>query len=121
MTEREIMHAVRDALGKDRRVVLWRNDIGAVDRVVNGRKVHTRYGLAVGSSDLIGIVRMVYTDRPDVGRFVALECKTATGRITEEQDLFLNLVRRFGGFACVVRSVVDATNAVDRCVAGESE
>jgi hypothetical protein len=108
------MHAVREALGKDRRVVLWRNDVGAVSRTVRGKNVHTRYGLAVGSSDLIGVLS-------PSGRFVAIECKAATGRTTEEQDLFLALVRRFGGFACVVRSVEDAIKAVDRACAGERE
>jgi hypothetical protein len=114
MSERDIQHAIRLALGSDRRVVLWRNDVGQAQRTVGGRTVHTRYGLAVGSSDLIGILR-------PSGRFVALEVKTATGRTTKDQDLFLNLVRGAGGFACVVRSVDEAREAIERASRGAIE
>ena len=111
MLEREVMHAIREAIGKDGRAVLWRNDVGAVDRTVRGRKMHTRYGLCVGSSDLIGILKRS-------GRFIALEVKQAGGSTTEDQDLFLQLVRNCGGFACVVRSAEDAIAAIDRAVTG---
>ena len=115
MAERDIMHAVRLALGKDPRVILWRNDVGSVERKLpNGRTIHTRYGLCVGSSDLIGILR-------PSGRFIAIELKTETGRPTEEQVLFLDLVRRAGGFACIVRSVDEAIQAVDRAASGACE
>jgi hypothetical protein len=80
-------------------IVLWRNNVGqyrAGNRFV-------RYGLAVGSSDLIGIYR---------GRFVAIECKSERGRTTPHQDRFMDLVRRNGGYACVARSVEDVRAAV---------
>lgn len=115
MAERDIQHAVRLALGKDPRVVLWRNDVGQVERKLpNGRTIHTRYGLCVGSSDLIGILR-------PSGRFLALELKTETGRPTDEQRLFLDLVRAAGGFACIVRSVEDAIAAIERASAGATQ
>lgn len=41
------------------------------------------------------------------GRFVAVEVKTADGRIRPEQELFLQLVRNAGGIAFVCRSVDD--------------
>jgi hypothetical protein len=106
--ETPIVQAIRLALGRMPDCVLWRNNTGVAtfqDRPV-------RYGLANGSSDLIGIV---------AGRFVALEVKTLTGRASDEQNLFLNLVRQKGGFACVVRSVDDALSAIDRCRKGLSE
>ena len=63
-------------------------------------------------SDLIGCLN---------GRFVALEVKTATGRATSEQRLWLDLVRRHGGFAAIVRSVDDARAAIARARTGASE
>lgn len=111
MLEREIQHAVRLALGTDPRVVLWRNAQGFYRE--EGRAI--QYGIGgAGGSDLIGMLR-------GSGRWVALEIKTATGRTTPEQERFLSLVRKCGGFACVVRSVDEARAAVTRACAGASE
>lgn len=41
------------------------------------------------------------------GRFVALEVKTATGKVTPLQWLFIDQVKAAGGVAAVVRSVED--------------
>lgn len=110
LSESIIQREIRLALGKRKDLVLWRNNTGVAKHVTT----HVRYGLCVGSSDLIGILRM-----PDgIGRFVALECKTRDGRTTEDQDLFLNLVRNRGGFAAVVRSVADAEQAIARALTG---
>ncbi len=107
--ESVIQAEIRMALS-DLGLVFWRNNVGAAQDPATGR-VHA-YGLAVGSADLIGIVD---------GRFCALEVKSATGRTTEHQDRWLALVRRAGGFACVVRSAADAIAAVARCRAGGVE
>jgi len=56
-------------------------------------------GLAVGSSDLIGLT--------DKGRFLAVETKTPKGRITEGQESFIDMVNRMGGIGIVARSVDD--------------
>jgi hypothetical protein len=58
------------------------------------------YGICVGSSDLIGIA--------PCGRFLAVEVKTATGRVTKEQQTFIDAVCRAGGIAGIARSVDDA-------------
>lgn len=42
------------------------------------------------------------------GRFIALEVKTATGRLTEKQARYLEQVRAAGGIGEVVRSVDEA-------------
>lgn len=73
--------------------LIWRNDTGAY-RAEGNRLV--RYGLCKGSADLIGVA-------PD-GRFLAVECKTATGRTTLEQDKFIAAVIAKGGRAGVARS-----------------
>mgnify|MGYP000438039372 CR=1 FL=1 len=114
LTEGSIQDRIRIALGEDPRVCMFRNNVGQC--VQDGRVV--RYGTGgVGGSDLLGIVTM-----PDgVGRFCAMEVKSATGRPSPEQIAFLDAVRRRGGFAAIVRSVEDARAAVERCCAGASE
>lgn len=102
MAERDIQHAVRLALGQyPDRVCVWRNNTG-VARQANGRVI--RYGLCVGSSDLIGLT--------SEGQFVAIELKASRGRLSHEQELFLALVRRNGGLAGVARSVTEALSLV---------
>lgn len=78
-------------------------ELGAVV-LQNARPLHA--GLCVGSSDLIGWKTVTIT--PDmvgqqVAIFVAAEVKTATGRLTGEQQNFLNKVRDAGGLAVVIR------------------
>jgi len=109
MRESEIQQQIRAALGRGHGLVLWRNSTGIAER--DGR-TH-RFGLCRGSADLIGILS-------PSGRFVALEVKRPNGKPTEEQTLFLELVRKQGGFAAVVDSVDSALAAVDRAKRGES-
>ncbi len=76
--------------------------------LVDARPVH--FGLITGSSDLIGIRPVIVT--PDmvgqtIGVFVALEVKTKRGRVTREQQHFLDHIAEQGGIAAVVRGVGD--------------
>lgn len=66
-----------------------------------GRPLHA--GLCIGSSDLIG-----YRTIGGIAQFVALEVKSTTGRVTAQQEQFLNQIQAGGGCAGVVRSVGDA-------------
>ena len=77
--------------------LVWRQDTGAY-RAKSGALV--RYGLCVGSSDIIGL-------SPD-GRFLAVEVKTDTGRATEAQLRFIAAVQAAGGRAGIARSAADA-------------
>ena len=63
-----------------------------------------RFGLAVGSSDIIGIA--------PCGRFFAVEVKTRTGKPTKEQMVFLNAVNNAGGISGIARSVEDALKLI---------
>ncbi len=86
---------------------LWRNNTGAL-RDARGQLV--RYGLCPGSSDLIGYRTITIT--PDmVGQrlavFAAVEVKDR-GRLTAQQEAFLNLIQQAGGLAGVARSVPEA-------------
>lgn len=111
MSESEIQAAIRAALGRLPDVCLWRNHVGQLTDA--GGRTHP-FGLAVGSADLIGVLA-------PSGRLIALECKTPAGRLRPEQRSWLAVVRRFGGFACVVRSVEEALAAVERARKGALE
>lgn len=74
-----------------------------------------RYGLGIGTSDLIGW-RTEIIGGQRVARFVAVECKSEKGRLTDEQAAFLATVRQAGGLAIEARSVEDAEIALRRAV-----
>lgn len=112
MKESEIQDAVRLALGRERGVLLWRNSVGTAEHWTGTGVQRVRYGLAPGSADLVGLVD---------GRFFALEIKAPGGRVAPEQEQWLALVRRNGGFAAVVRSADEARACVERCRAGASQ
>lgn len=79
---------------------LARNNSGLAE-YPDGSKV--RYGLfAPGGSDCIGWIPY-RVQQGDVGTelplFAAVEIKTGKGRLTEDQERFLRIVERAGGFA----------------------
>jgi hypothetical protein len=81
-------------------------------------------GLGAGSADVVGIVTV---GARAFGRVFCLEVKLPAderlraGTLSADQKRWLSVVRRFGGFACVVRSIDEATQAVQRCRKGASE
>lgn len=113
MSEAEILRDIRVALGREPDLVLTRNTVGQAEEwdPNTGRARTIKHGLGKGSADLVGILA-------PSGRWFCLEVKTATGRTTPEQESWLAMVRGMGGFACVVRSVVDARAALDRARIG---
>lgn len=86
-------------------VRLFRNNVGfdAQNKV--------RYGLAPGSSDLIGWTQVEITQH-HVGRkvaiFTAIEVKSEFGRIRSDQQRFVDFVDECGGISGICRSVADA-------------
>lgn len=100
-SEANIQNDILVALSKAGATV-WRNNTGALQDKT-GRLV--RYGLCKGSSDIIGIC-------PD-GRFLAVEVKKTTGRVTEDQVRFIDAVRAKGGRSGVARSVEDALRILE--------
>jgi hypothetical protein len=124
LTESQILAAIRVALGREPDLVLWRlSQGGAVSR--KGQTY--RAGLSVnGASDLIGILSETVDQCVDydharrvVGRWFCLEIKSAKGIVSNEQRMFIQLVRQKGGFAAVVRSVPEALAALERARRGE--
>lgn len=120
-TQRRIQLSLSDATTR-----LWRNNVGAAWQgkavehsgglvtLYGPRRVE--YGLAPGSSDLIGL-RSVEITPEMVGQrvaiFCAVEVKTAKGRPTDEQAAFLKTVNLLGGRAGIARSEDEAKIIVD--------
>lgn len=133
-SEREIKHAIRVRLGRMPDVLLYNNPVGVVEVGRDLRNVLARllgllrsmrvddalglltstlatkgrmmvFGLAPGSSDLIGI--------GPGGQFLALEVKTSTGRASKEQKQFIALVHRYGGTGAIVRSADEAVAVIE--------
>jgi hypothetical protein len=105
--EGRLLRGIPKALRQESDVLIWRNTTGVTEH--DGRRIS--YGLALGWSDLVGIIA-------PSGRFLAIEVKTPQGHLTEHQGQFLERVRQRGGFACVVRTVEEARLAVRRAREG---
>jgi hypothetical protein len=81
--------------------VAWAQRMNVVSQRIDQRYVRAGF---VGLSDIIGQM----TD----GRFLAIECKSSTGRLTDNQAAFLDTVRRHGGVAFMARAVDDVWHAL---------
>jgi hypothetical protein len=102
MREQAVMQRVAlEATRKGWRV--FRNNVGVL---MDQRGVPVRYGLMVGSGDLIGWRPVTIT--PDmvgqtIGQFVSLEVKGPRGQVSEAQQRWAAMVEAGGGLALVVR------------------
>lgn len=90
---------------------LWKNNVGALEDT-HGRLV--KYGLCVGSSDLIGFkVEQIHLDRfnssEPMARFAAIECKSFKDKLSKSQHTFLSHVLASGGIAKVAQEQKDGT------------
>lgn len=121
MSEGKLMREVQIALCKDPLVRLLRNNVGEAwagawyrdsqGRVVIPNAYRIRYGLGVGTSDLIGIKSELVTLEMvglRLARFVAIETKGTLTRTRTEQKAFIEVVNTLGGRAGIARSVADA-------------
>src|SRR3974377_1211116 len=95
LKESDLVLAVRELSAGN--VRLFRNNVGTLQDM-RGNYVH--YGLAVGSSDLIGWRTHVIVPR-DVGSevaiFTAIECKTRKGLVTPAQAAVIKTGTQAGG------------------------
>jgi hypothetical protein len=76
----------------------------ALRQVTLGNAQMIPCGLAVGSSDLIGLT--------STGQFFAIEVKTKTGRASKEQLAFIEAVRANGGLAGIARTEQEALDII---------
>ena len=96
------MNAIQYAVNASGLAIVIRNDVGKAEVVRENLVVqHLTYGLGVGSADLIGCC-------VPSGRFLGLEVKTATGRLSEDQRRWLAVWAKRGALVGVVRSVDEA-------------
>lgn len=110
MSETATLQEIRLALGREPTVRLFRNQVGAL-KDITGRTVH--FGMHKGSSDLIGL--RIVTVTPDmIGQrlaiFAAIEVKAPGGKhpVTEDQERFIEFIRKAGGLAGVARNPTQA-------------
>lgn len=106
----QLVNETRLALGMEPDFTMWLN---AKVTYVDGQP-RAKPGLGKGSTDLIGILA-------PSGRLVALEAKTGDAVPTREQRMFMELIRKRGGFSAVFHSVQEAKAALDRARNGQSQ
>lgn len=73
-----------------------------------------RYGLAKGACDLLGILA-------PLGRWFCIELKVGKNKPSNDQNLFMNLIRSKGGFAKPAWSVDEVKAALERARGGANE
>ena len=98
--EHRIQNEIRAALTPC--AVIFRANVGRV-RTPDGRYFTT--GLPAGFSDLFGF-------RKSDGKAIFIEVKTPCGRVTEKQEHFLRIMRRYGAITGVCRSAEEAIRLV---------
>jgi hypothetical protein len=101
-TEAQILKAVMALLKRHPKVAqCWRQNSGTFqERNRDGSVRYIRANTQRGMSDIMGVMKD--------GRTLAIEVKSATGRMRPGQEEFLATIRQAGGVAGVCRSVEDA-------------
>jgi len=110
-SETKIQQEIRLALGQRSDLRLFRNETGKLPDPRTGQWV--QFGLAKGSSDLIGFKTIKITPEmigQEIAQFVSLEIKTESGKLTDIQENWLQKVKSSGGIVGVARTVKDALN-----------
>lgn len=102
MTPREadLVQSILLTFGSRPGIRLWRVNTGAVktaDRFI-------RYGLP-GMADISGLLA-------PSGRRIEIECKSATGRQSEQQRNWQRMIEKHGGLYVLARSVEDVERAL---------
>lgn len=100
MAESNVVHDILRDWGAHPRLRIWRQNTGAA--TLNGRLV--RFGTP-GAADIQGVLR-------PAGRFLAIECKSATGKQREQQVKWQRMVEDHGGLYVIARSVADVDEAL---------
>ena len=98
--EHQLMLEIMAAISND--CVIFRHNVGKV-RTPDGRYFCT--GIPAGYSDLQG-------HRKSDGRAVYIEVKTKSGRVSPQQQHFIDRMQKTGAIAGVCRSVDDAINLI---------
>ena len=92
----------------------FRNNTGVLQDK-NG--TYVRYGLAVGSPDIIGCTPIVVTNKmvgQKIGIFTAIEIKSYKGKATKEQLAFNEMVKSMGGISGIAYSVEESSKIIQK-------
>ena len=120
MREKLIQSQVQGVLNaKNAPSRVFRNNVGGYHTADGG---YIRYGLGVGSADLIGFVRRIITSDMigmTLAQFLAVELKTPTGRLSVQQKAWLNLINTSGGLGMVMRSPAEAEDFLEEISHGK--
>lgn len=123
--ETALMRRIRLFVQRRWRCRLFRNNVGLAwtGKAIVGaigvlikRPYQIRFGLAVGSSDVVGISSILITPAmvgTRVGVFTALEIKGPSGHLTDAQKNFLAMVIDMGGRAAAVRSIEETISFME--------
>ena len=109
--ETVLQQNIRLALGQEKNLRLFRNQVGQLPDPRTGRYI--QFGLAKGSSDLIGFKTIKITPEmigQDLAVFTSIEVKTNSGQLSKYQHNWLQAVKKAGGIVGVARNVKDALN-----------
>lgn len=111
MRESTISSLIRKAIARDGRALVTRNNVGVLR---DERGVPVRYGLGIGSPDLVGLLTAT-------GRVFCLEVKQPGKKATTHQLAWARACRARGGFCATVHSAEEAMAALDRALKGGSQ
>ena len=105
MSETQLQKAILQLLHikYSHKAVFFRNNTGAV----KSGKSYIKYGLGVGSADIIGCLG---------GRFIALEVKLPKGRQSPDQMKWQGAIEHCGGFYAIVRSPEEAMRVIEEMI-----
>jgi hypothetical protein len=104
----------RERYGREPGLKIYLN-VKVRPRRVKGKDIWTAEpALGVGTSDLLCVLA-------PHGRLVALEGKTGTAKLTEDQQLFRDLIRSLGGFYSEFSTVEEAGACIERARKGATE
>lgn len=95
--EREIQKSILDYLSL-RKINAWRTNSGISFSSYKEKQFITRLAPR-GTSDIIGFL--------NDGRFLGIEVKKPGGKVSDDQDIFLNKINRAGGVGFVAYSIDD--------------
>ena len=98
MSETHIRNAICSWLRFHDALVVIYDNVGIYDQKLGRYRVRNNIHRILGVSDLIVLWRKMY---------LAIEVKSATGRLSDHQKVFLEKVNSLGGVGIVARSIGD--------------
>jgi len=119
-SEKKLQTQILRELGSHKDFRLFRNSVGlgytgavtqSSDGYITIQNPHpSKFGLCKGSADIIGLQRIKIT--PDmvgtyIAKFISIEVKSPTGRVTDDQMKWSQMILNFGGTSIIAKSMDD--------------